>query len=132
MTATPEGHRRPVSQLSTRELDLYGNQLERCLKALSTNAPIRADVQRELAAVHAVRQSRTQASQPQQPSRPRDVSGLTAGELERTRRELAANLALVRPGSPARVPILAHISAIDTELSGRRHSMPDLPTCRVS
>jgi hypothetical protein len=124
MTATPEGHRRPVSQLSTRELDLYGNQLERCLKALSTNAPIRADVQRELAAVHAVRQSRTQSSQPQQPSRPRDVSGLTASELERTRRELAANLALVRPDSPARVPILAHISAIDIELAGRSGQQP--------
>lgn len=61
MTATPEEHRRPVSQLTIRELDLYGNQLARCLKALSTDAPIRADVQRELAAVHAVRQSRTQA-----------------------------------------------------------------------
>jgi hypothetical protein len=111
--------RRPVSQLSTRELDLYGNQLERCLKALSTGAPIRADLQRELAAVHAVRQSRTQANQPQPACRPRDVSGLTTSELERTRRELAANLALVRSDSPARAPILAHISAIDTELAGR-------------
>jgi hypothetical protein len=84
MTATPDGHRRPVSQLSTRELDLYGNQLERCLKALSTGAPIRADVQREL----------------------------------------AANLALVRPDSPARAPILAHISAIDTELVRRTGQQP--------
>jgi hypothetical protein len=124
MTATPEGHRRPVSQLSTRELDLYGNQLERCLKALSTGAPIRADVQRELAAVHAARQSRTQAGQSQQHCRPRDVSGLTVGKLERTRRELAANLALVRPDSPARVPILAHIGAIDTELAGRTGQQP--------
>jgi hypothetical protein len=64
------------------------------------------------------------ASQPQQPSRPRDVSGLTASELERTRRELAANLALVRPDSPSRVPILAHISAIDTELAGRTGQPP--------
>jgi hypothetical protein len=119
MTATPDGHHLTVGQLSARELDLYGNQLERCLKALSTGAPIRADVQRELAAVHAVRQTRTQASQPQPPCRPRDVSGLTASELERTRRELAANLALVRPDSPARGPILAHISAIDTELDRR-------------
>jgi len=123
MTA-PSSDPDPVSQLSTRELDLYGNQLARCLKALSTDAPIRADVQRELAAVYAVRQSRTQASQPQQPSRPRDVSRLTASELERTRRELAANLALVRPDSPARVPILAHISAIDTELAGRTGQQP--------
>jgi uncharacterized membrane protein YccC len=124
MTATAEGHRRPVSQLSTRELDLYGNQLERCLKALSTDAPIRADIQRELAAVHAVRQSRTQVSERRQPGRPRDVSGLTADELERTRRELAANLALVRPDSPTRGPILARISAIDTELAGRTGQQP--------
>jgi hypothetical protein len=119
MAATSEGHRRPVSQLSVHELDLYGSQLERCLKALGTDAPIRDDVQRELAAVHAVRQSRTQAGQPRRPGRPRDVSGLTVSELERTRRELAANLALVRPDSPARGPILAHISAIDTELAAR-------------
>jgi hypothetical protein len=108
-----------VGQLGDRELDLYGNQLARCLKALSTDAPIRADVQCELAAVQAEQQSRAQASQAPQTCRPRDVSGLTASELERTRRELAANLALVRPDSPTRVPILAHISAIDTELARR-------------
>jgi hypothetical protein len=51
--------------------------------------------------------------------RPHDVGGLTAGELERVRRELRASLALVRPDSPARVPILAHLSAIDAELAGR-------------
>jgi hypothetical protein len=53
------------------------------------------------------------------PSRPRDVSTLTSRELERTRRELAASLALARPGSPAQVPILTHIAAIDSELAGR-------------
>ena len=83
MTA-PSSDPDPVSQLSTRELDLYGNQLARCLKALSTDAPIRADIQREL----------------------------------------AANLALVRPDSPARAPILAHISAIDTELARRTGQQP--------
>ena len=51
--------------------------------------------------------------------RPHDVSGLTAGELERARRELQASLALARPDSPVRVPILAHLSAIDAELAGR-------------
>lgn len=51
--------------------------------------------------------------------RDHDVSGLTAGELERARRELRASLALVRPGSPARVPILAQMSAIDRELGER-------------
>jgi hypothetical protein len=52
-------------------------------------------------------------------TRPHEVGGLTAGELERTRRQLKASLALVRPDSPARVPILAHLSAIDAELAGR-------------
>jgi hypothetical protein len=74
--------------------------------------------------VHALRQSRTQAGPSQQCCRPRDVSGLTASELERTRRELAANLALVRPDSPVRAPILAHISAIDTKLARRSSQQP--------
>ena len=51
--------------------------------------------------------------------RPHDAGGLTAGELERTRRELQASLALARPDSPTRMPILAHLSAIDAELAGR-------------
>ncbi len=91
MTATPEGHRRPVSQLTARELDLYSNQLARCLKALSTDAPIRAEVQCELVAVYAEQQSRTQASQAQQPCCPRDVSGLTVSESA-TRRGAPENV----------------------------------------
>jgi len=53
------------------------------------------------------------------PSRSHDVSGLTTAELERTGRELQMSLALTRPGSAAGVPILAHLSAINTELAGR-------------
>ena len=53
------------------------------------------------------------------PSRSHDVSGLTAAELERTKRDLQASLALARPGSAACMPILAHLSAIDAELAGR-------------
>jgi hypothetical protein len=52
-------------------------------------------------------------------SRSHDVSGLTDAELERTRRELQASLALARSGSPACVPILSYLSVIDTELAGR-------------
>ena len=52
-------------------------------------------------------------------SRPHDVTGLTAGELERARRELQASLALARPDSPACVPILAHLRAVDAELAER-------------
>jgi hypothetical protein len=35
--------------------------------------------------------------------RDHDVTALTGRELEQARRELAASLALTRPGSPARV-----------------------------
>ncbi len=56
------------------------------------------------------------------PARPRDVSGLTAGELAQTRRELRASLALTRPDSPVRVPILTQLSAVETELAERAAS----------
>ena len=59
------------------------------------------------------------------PMRDHDVTRLTAGELERARRDLTASLALTRPDSPARVPILAHLSAIDTELARRDAAGPD-------
>jgi hypothetical protein len=48
-----------------------------------------------------------------------DVRRLTASELQRARRELAASLALARPDSPIRAPIEAHMSAIDAELAER-------------
>jgi hypothetical protein len=48
-----------------------------------------------------------------------DVSQLTTAELERARRELAASLALARPGSPSAVPVLAQMRAIDAELAER-------------
>ncbi len=53
------------------------------------------------------------------PDRPHQVSDLTGPELERARRELAASLALARPGSPAQMPIMAQMSAIETELASR-------------
>lgn len=52
--------------------------------------------------------------------RPHDVSGLTVSELQQARRDLQVSLALALPGSPVRGPILAHLSAIDTELNQRR------------
>src|ERR1700677_1276891 len=110
VTATPDDRRRSIVQLADRELDLYGNQLARCLQALGTTAPIRADVQRELGAVRAEQVSRASAIEP---GRSPDVSGLTPGELERTRRELQASLALYRPGSPMRGTMLAHLGAFD-------------------
>ena len=53
------------------------------------------------------------------PGRPHDVTGLTTPDLDRARRDLAASLALSRPGSPAREIIAAHIAAVDTERAQR-------------
>ena len=54
--------------------------------------------------------------------RSHDVRQLTTAELERTKRELQANLGLINPGSPAHVPIQAQMRAIDTELTERADS----------
>jgi hypothetical protein len=51
------------------------------------------------------------------PDRDHDVGALTIGELRRARRDLQVSLALAFPGSPVRVPILEHLSAIDAELA---------------
>ena len=59
--------------------------------------------------------------------REHDVTALTAAELEAARRELAASLALARPGSPVHVPIRARMAAIDAELAGRAAARPGLP-----
>ena len=58
--------------------------------------------------------------------REHDVTALSAAELEAARRELAASLALARPGSPVRVPIQARMAAIDAELAGRATARPGL------
>jgi hypothetical protein len=68
VTAIPDGHRYQLGQLTTRELDLYSSQLARCLKALGTDAPIRADVQRELAIVRAEQGTRARPGQPAPPA----------------------------------------------------------------
>ncbi len=49
-----------------------------------------------------------------------DVSGLSTKDLEQTRRDLAANLAFLLPGSPAQVPVSAHLRAVNAELTRRR------------
>jgi hypothetical protein len=58
------------------------------------------------------------------PGRPLDVTGLTVGELERARRELQVSLALGRPDSPVRSPILAQLNAINAELAERAGRCP--------
>ena len=52
-------------------------------------------------------------------TRDHDVAQLTTAVLERTMRDLRANLGMISPDSPAHVPILAHMRAIDAELTRR-------------
>jgi len=56
--------------------------------------------------------------------RDHDVTALTSRELQRARRELAASLALAKPDSPVRAPILAQMKAIDAELADRSAAQP--------
>ena len=114
----PDQRRDQIGQLSAEELDRYASQLARCLNALDTGAPVRAEAQRELATVRAEQDRRAGPRGPADPGRHCGANGLTAGQPERTRRELAASLALSWPDSPARVRILAHLSATDAELVG--------------
>ena len=120
---TVEPPKHPVHALTTYELRDYRRDLERAIKGISPDAPIQAHLRRKLDEVIAEQEDRARLAM-----RAHDVTGLTARQLERARRELQANLALVRPDSPARVPILAQMSAIDTELAGRTGERPeDLP-----
>lgn len=50
-------------------------------------------------------------------SRPHDMTGLTSEELEQARRDRRVSLALARPDSAVRAPILARMSAVDAELA---------------
>jgi hypothetical protein len=59
--------------------------------------------------------------------RDHDVRSLTAVQLERARRELAAGLALARPGSPARIPMATQLHAIDAELAARGNGIGPAP-----
>jgi hypothetical protein len=64
--------------------------------------------------------------------RDHDVSTLTGRELEIARRELSASLALARPGSAMRGPIMTRLNAIDTELAQRGVGQADLPAVPVA
>ena len=59
----PDQHRDQIVQLTDVEPDRYANQLTRCLKALDTRAPIRTNVQHELAAVRAEQDTRARTGQ---------------------------------------------------------------------
>jgi hypothetical protein len=127
LSVEPPKH--PAHALTTYELRDYRRDLERAIQGIASDAPVQAHLRRRLDAVIAEQEDRARLA-----IRDHDVTGLTASQLERARRELQASLALVRPDSPARVPILAQMNAIDTELAGRTGerpaSLPRLPVAR--
>jgi hypothetical protein len=112
VTVEPPKH--PVHALTTYELCDYRRELERAITGIAPDTPVQTDLRRKLNAVMAEQEDRARLAM-----RDHDVTGLTARQLKRAKRELAASLALVRQDSPARVPILAQMSAIETELAGR-------------
>ena len=112
--------RHPVAALTTYELRDYRRDFERAIQGIVADAPVQADLRRKLDAVIAEQEDRARLA-----GRDHDVTRLTARQLERARRELQASLALVRSDSPARVPILGQMSAIDTELAGRAGERPE-------
>jgi hypothetical protein len=108
----------PMGQLTTGELEAYGEKLTQCLKDAGMDGAIRGDVQRELMAVLAEQEARVWACKPDGRERHYRVD-LATDELEQIRRDLQTTLAFMREGSSARGPVLAYIEAIDTELEAR-------------
>jgi hypothetical protein len=125
---TVETPKHPVHALTTYELRDYRRALEHAITAISRDVPVQTHLRRKLETVIAEQEDRARLAM-----RDHDVTRLTGRQLKRVRRELQAGLALVRPDSPARVPILAQMSAIDTELAGRTGDRPaGLPAPRCS
>lgn len=109
-------------QLTTYELNEHRSALERAIKEISSDAPVPEGLRNDLADVISEQDQRARIRQASRRSGNQDhysVRQLTMAELERTRRELQANLGLITPESPAHVPIQAHMRAIDTELAER-------------
>ncbi len=126
--STPEGHdtmttrHHPVYALTTFELDRLRSALERAIGQDAPYAPVPEGLRTELADVTAEQEQRARIRQTSRGSGNRDdysVRQLSTAELERTKRELKANLGLLTPDSPAHVPIQSHLRAIDAELAER-------------
>ena len=130
-TTESEGHdviatrQHPVYALTTSELDSFRRALERAIGEMAPGTPVPDRLRHELDSVIAEQEQRARIRQASRGSDNQDhysVRQLTTAELERTRRELRANLGLITADSPARVPIQSHMQAIDSELAKRAGS----------
>ncbi len=120
--ATIPARQHPVYALTTSELDSYRTALERALAKMTPDIPVPERLRTELDDVIAEQEQRARIRQISRDSDNPDhysVRQLSTAELERTRRELKANLGLIYPDSPAHVPIKSHMRAIDSELAKR-------------
>jgi hypothetical protein len=94
-----EKPKHPLYALTTYELRDYRRQLERAVGFYIANhpdAPVLPRLRETLGNVLAEQEGRP--GRRLVADRPHDVSALTGPELDRARRELAASLALARPG----------------------------------
>jgi hypothetical protein len=112
----------PVYALTTSELDRRRSALERAIREISPGNGVPECLRDDLAEVIAEQEQRARIRQVIRGNDDQDhycVRQQTTAELERVKRELQANLGLITADSPARVPIQAHLRAVDAELANR-------------
>jgi hypothetical protein len=112
----------PVYALTTYELRERRRALERAIREVPPDALVPDGLRHDLGDVIAEQEQRARIRQVSGRNDDQDhycLRQLTTAELERTKRELQANLGLITADSPARVPIQNHMRAIDTELADR-------------
>ena len=120
----------PVYALTTYELNARRSALELAIRGIPPGAAVPDDLRNDLADVIAEQDQRTRIRQVSRRDHSQDhycVRQQATAELEHVKRELLANLGLIAADSPARVPIQAHLRAIDAELTDRAdgHHLPD-------
>jgi hypothetical protein len=114
--------RYPLYALTTSELKERRSALERAMGQVSPGGSVPQDLQAEVDRVIAEQEQRARILRGIRGSYDPDyysVRQLSTAELERTKRELKANLSVTRTDSPALVPIVNHLRAVDAELAIR-------------
>jgi hypothetical protein len=112
----------PVYALTTYELDERRSALERAIREIPPCTGVPICLRDDLAEVIAEQEQRARIRQVSRRNDDQDhycVRQQTTAELERTKRDLRANLGLITADSPARVPIQVHLRAVDAELADR-------------
>ncbi len=123
--------RHPVYALTTYELNERRSALERAIREIPPSAGVPKYLRDDLTEVIAEQDERARIRLVSRGNDDQDhycVRQQTTAELESIKRQLQANLGLITADSPARVPIQAHMRAIDAELAERA----DPSSCQLS